>query len=1283
LGDLSLVIIDEVHAVFGNRRGVLLSSSIERLTDFSGEFQRVGLSATVNPIAKVAEFVGGFFFDSAGETYTPRPVAIVQDSTRKSYDLSVYFPEERGDEKIWEPILDESLKHIDQNRSTLLFANSRRLAETLTKGLNDRRSEMVAYAHHGAMSRDIREEVEQRFKNGHLKAIVATSTLEMGIDIGDLDEVLMVQCPGEVSSAIQRIGRSKHQVGAVSKGLFLPTHATDILEAAVLVRAIENGDVEEMRPVRNALDVLAQIIISIVAHQKMNIDDLYNGIRRSYSYQTLGREDFNLILDLLGGRFQTSRIRELKTRVSADRLDNTIALMPHAETAIYASGGVIPDRGYYKLRLGEGGQVLGELDEEFVWEAERGKKFAFGNNAWQIEKITHNDVIVSRMAAGKPALPFWKGEGMNRSFHYANLIGEFLEEADREIRENEFELRPEHNPQLTKGALGELTHLLASQMRVTGRALPHRHHILIEQMASGPGGVPGHQVVIHNFWGNRVNYPYSLALQGALEEKYGCDVEMYPHNNCVVMVLADEIESDSLLGLVRPENLDRYLRPKMESSGYFGARFRECASRALLIERHRIGVRMPLFMSRLKSQKLLSKVMKYEDFPILLEAWRSCLQDEFEMDALRMLLGELDRGEMTWSTAQTTRPSPFAEVVSWRQINQYMYMSDALGGSGASNLSDELIEKLIKSPHSRPIIPKKVVDEFERKRQLLYEGYAPRDDVELLEWLKERIVIPKPEWDALLSAMVRDHGVETEVLSKALAPKISVILPGLLSAKESMTQGFLLCADQEKDLTGFEECLCDWLSYYGTLAIGDMLAKLRVAGPILVHALTDLEEAGLIVRGKLTEGSQEVYCERENYEILLRLNRRNAQPDFEPLPAAWLQVLLAQIHGLTTRQARDVGPIIDRLLCYPVDPQILETEVLAARQESYSPHQLDALLQSGSLAWTGHADKKVSFCYKNEMDLYGEDRSQKVDEAVNLFSDPHAKYDFNTLTRKSGLPAQKLVAQLWQAVWSGQVANDGYDALRKGVQSGYKLPNVAMSRNRQSFRRSARAEWNGALPMGGNWYVTASKEGDRSLLDEEECSKERVRVLFDRYGILFKEMLKNEGIGFRWQDIFRTLRLMELAGEVLTGYFFEGIAGPQFVTPATWGKLRKGLGTGNLFWIHAQDPASLCGVSVEGLSLPARVKTTHLVFLDDQLILVARRSARLLAFSIPHDHPLATSVNAFFFQFLTREVSPLPKIVIESINGEPAASSAFAVNFESVFEARRNGHQLLLFRKRW
>jgi ATP-dependent Lhr-like helicase len=346
---------------------------------------------------------------------------------------------------------------------------------------------------------------------------------------------------------------------------------------------------------------------------------------------------------------------------------------------------------------------------------------------------------------------------------------------------------------------------------------------------------------------------------------------------------------------------------------------------------------------------------------------------------------------------------------------------------------------------------------------------------------------------------------------------------------------------------------------------------------------------------------------------------------------------------------------------------------------------MDALMQEGFLAWMGNPDKKVSFCYKNEMDLYGDIGSLEGGDTITLFSDSEAKYDFNTLMRTSGLPARKLSEKLWQGVWVGQIANDAYDALRKGVQSGFKVPDILpkQQRGRVSFRRSAMGEWQGALSLGGNWYVNSYAFQAKNLLEDEECSKERVRILFDRYGILFRDILKNERAGFRWQDVFRTLRLMELAGEVLTGYFFEGITGPQFVTPSTWGRLKKGLGEGNLFWIHAQDPASLCGVPIEGLSLPARVKTTHLVFLDDQLILEARRSNKILKFSRPPNDPLIESVHPFFLHFLTREVNPLSKIVIDTINGESASTSEYCSCFESIFEVRRNGKKLLLFRKRW
>lgn len=406
LRGISTVILDEVHAAVGNKRGAHLMTAVERLVPLSGEFQRIALSATVRPMETVAEFIGGFRMEGAAHDarYTPRPVALVRSASSKRYDIRVWFPEgsEGQDtrESIWEPLTDEFKRVIGGNRTTLLFANSRRLCEKLALKINSGEEEPVAYVHHGSLSREIRYEVERRLREGALQAIVATNSLELGIDIGSLDEVLLVQSPPSISSAIQRIGRAGHQVGEVCRGTIFPTHSQDLLEAAVLAAGITYQDLEEVRPVRAPLDVLAQVIVSMVGVQTWDIEELYAALRASYPYHDLGREPFDLVLNMLNGRYADSRVRELRPRVSLDRLDSSVVARKGALLTLYTSGGTIPDRGYFHLRHRESAALIGELDEEFVWEASSGQTFTLGAQSWRIDRITHNDVFVSRETPG-------------------------------------------------------------------------------------------------------------------------------------------------------------------------------------------------------------------------------------------------------------------------------------------------------------------------------------------------------------------------------------------------------------------------------------------------------------------------------------------------------------------------------------------------------------------------------------------------------------------------------------------------------------------------------------------------------------------------------------------------------------------------------------------------------------------------------------------------------------------------------------------------------------------
>jgi len=774
LSALQVVILDEIHAVVDSRRGTHLMTAVERLVRLSGEFQRIALSATVRPPELVAEFVGGFLRD--GDRYTPRVVVPVRADMKKTYQIGVHYPPVLEDDSRWPAITDACREIIQGNRSTLIFTNSRRQAEQLTWKINAGEEEMLAYAHHGALAREIRLEVERRMKAGRLKAIIATSTLELGIDIGALDEVVLIGTPPTVSAAVQRAGRAGHRVGETSRATLFPTHGHDLLASAVLAKHVPAQNIEAIKAIRCPLDVLAQVLVSMTAVETWDIDELFAEVRRSFSYHDLTRTQFDLVLNMLAGRYAESRLRELSPRLSIDRLENTVAARPGAVQDLYLSGGTIPDRGLYHLRHQETNALIGELDEEYVWEARVGQPVTFGTQNWRIERITHNDVYV---LPGTPAVkeaPFWKSEELNRGFHFAEQIALFLEEADGRLKDPTFleELQRDHF--LDPEAADALLDYLARQREHTGCPLPHRHHILVEHVETGPAGHPGNQVVLHTMWGGRVNKPFTLALAEAWEERFGDPVETFTSDDAVYLVLSREIAGAEVLSLVTGARLEELLRKRLEGSGFFGARFREAAGRALLLTRRRFNERLPLWVSRLRSKKLLAAVSNYPDFPLLLEAWRSCLQDEFDLDALRGLLAECETGAITWSETRTYTLSPFAQVASWRQMNEYVYIDDTPTGRTTSNLRGDLLQEVVFTPGLRPALPPAVIARFEAKRRRLAPGYSPGTHRDLLDWVKERLLIPQEEWQQLLAAIERDHGLAEEQILEGLEKKLVLMV---------------------------------------------------------------------------------------------------------------------------------------------------------------------------------------------------------------------------------------------------------------------------------------------------------------------------------------------------------------------------------------------------------------------------------------------------------------------------------------------------------------------------
>jgi len=1334
LRSISTVILDEVHAVVGTKRGTYLMTAVERLVPMSGEFQRIALSATIRPVETIAEFIGGFRLEGTSPSphHIPRPVSIVRSDMTKQYDIHVRFPEEpdyRIQESLWDPLADEFRKTIARNRSTLLFANSRRLVEKLAQKINSGEEAALAYVHHGSLSREIRTEVERMLREGELKAVVATNSLELGIDIGALDEVIMVQSPNSVSSAIQRVGRAGHQVGEVSRGTIFPTHSQDLLEAAVLAQAILNHDMEAIEPIACPLDVLAQVIVSMVGVETWDIDELYMHLTASYPYRYLSREQFDLVLNMLGGRYADSRVRELRPYVSIDRLDNTVAARKGALLAVYTSGGVIPDRGYFHLRHSDNNALIGELDEEFVWEASIGQTFTLGTQSWRIERITHNDVFVLPGSPRVMATPFWRGEENYRDFHFSERLGQFLEAANGRLHDSDFTTSIQKNNCMDQVAAAQLVDFLKHQREETACDLPHRHHIVAEFVTTGPGGVPGNQLILHTGWGGCVNRPFAMALDAAWEEHFGHRLEMYASNNHIVLQLPHEVSGDEVLSLVSSANVEQLLRKRLEGSGFFGARFRECAGRSLLITRNRVSERMPLWMSRLRSQKLLESVLQYDDFPILLETWRTCLRDEFDLESLRQVLAELESGAIHWSETHTSHPSPMAQSISWKQTNEYMYMGDEPTAGTTSKLRGDLLEHVVFTPGLRPQIAPDIIQQFELKRQRLAPGYSPEAPRDLVDWVKERLLIPDSEWERLLQAIHTDHETEIGSLLESVADRLVRIVPS--EASESMIVALEAQSRVIYGLYGTEEIsteplvpgttiprisleipeddrdevlisvLGEWLQFYGPKSFDFIHTTLGIEEQRLSLALEDLIDSQKFIMGQLiTGGSDNEVCDSENFEVLLRLMRAGAVPVFEPVETELLPLFLAHYQGVTHPEDSIEGLFryIEQLLCLPVPAEMWETEIFPARLHPYSTSWLDTIMQEGDLRWVGSGNRRVAFCFEPDLDLMQVDNgtpdedSEPDEETIFEELFPHAlgRYDFATLMDISKYRSDRLSDRLWKEVWQGKVTNDTFAALRKGIENRYKVPKVTTTKTppynrgrRRVASRASFARWKGSIPFAGDWFQLPAREPTDDILGIEERKKDRARLLLDRYGILFRELLEREAPQFRWSSVFRALRLMELSGEVLAGYFFHGVPGPQFISHQAFHTLQRKLPEDAVYWLNATDPASACGIQLEAIKgpLPKRIAGTHLVYHGNRLVVVSRRNGRALTFNAPPDDAHLSQYLGFLHHLLARQFQPVRRITIETINGEAAAYSEYLDIIKTSFDVMVDYKNVVLYRK--
>jgi len=1359
LTGIQSVIFDEIHAAAGSKRGTHWVTAVDRLVPLAGEFQRIALSATARPLDTIARFIGGYemqpFDERAAEVeYRPRPVTIVTSRTSKRYDLTVDVagpeledasgvsplgtadPAAGGrapSESAWEGLARDLLGHIGRNQSTLIFANSRRSTERLTRLINDAAEQNLVYSHHGSLARELRSVVEKRLKAGELKAIVATNSLELGIDIGTLDEVALVQTPPTIASAIQRLGRAGHGVGEVSRGRLYPLFERDLVSAAVVGRCVLEGEIEELTPIEGALDVLAQIILSMTAAEAWDIDALYSFLRTSQPYHRLSRRQFDLVLEMLAGRYADSRIRELSPRLAIDRVANVVQGRRGAAWAVYTGGGTIPDRGYFQLRLADSMARIGELDEEFVWERRVGDTFNLGAQNWRVRQITHSDVLVSPAHRSAAMTPFWRADSRNRSFFLSERIGEFLETAEAllasdEGRDRLIRLLREQSA-MSSEAAARLVDLLERQRETTGGALPHRHHLLIEYSADPADRSGGRQAILHTGWGGRVNRPLAIAIAAAWAEHSDLPLAIEAENDCIMIALQSPTKVPELLEWVRPDNLEALLRRRLQHTGLFGGRFRENAGRALLLPRSDAKRRVPLWLTRERAKKLLESVSDHEDFPIVVETWRSCLQETFDLLSTKSVLDELAAGSIVISEAQTSSASPFAAGLIWQETNRLMYEDD-IPDSPGGGLSRTLLQELVFSSQLRPNLPAGLIETFERKLQRTFPGYAPNEPEDVLGWLDERLALPWPEWEALLATRQRQQSPDdTAELLNALDPRACVVerSPGVrwISSLERLPRvlrGLGLERDQVElrrlsapiervdptfdtalgELTGAsspeEEAwtpserlaglLGEWLRFYGPLTPSRVAAALGVdEGALEIAVATLVEDERLVVDQFRRDATIDELCDVDNLERLLRQLRAASRPAFEALPLKQLPLFLATHQGLVERGDGMEGlqSTLERLLLYPAPAASWESDLLPARLEPYYPAWLDAVVQDSPLEWLGVGRERLTFAFAEERDLLSTDAAAELAPAFTEAMAGGQLRSFEELLRSTATSSEELTSALWQAVWDGQLSNSHFGVVRRAILTGFKSQPVdpTPARPRTGGRARSFDRWRSTRPFGGDWFELPRAEPSEDALEVEELGKERARLLLARYGIVFRQLLERETPAFQWSRIFRSLRLMELSGEVLAGHFFTGLDGPQFVSRDAWRRLSDGLPQDSIYWLSAIDPAAPSGLALDdwrGL-WPARRASNHLVFDGARPVIASQRHAAELTIEVDPEHPHLERYFEFIKVILTREFAPRKAVDVETINGRPATESPYTATLREIFSSTREAKALRLRRR--
>jgi ATP-dependent Lhr-like helicase len=1277
LRTVETVIIDEIHTMVESKRGAHLFLSLERLESLVGRrIQRIGLSATQRPLDEVARLLGGL------DEGRPRPVAIVDASTAKAVELVVEVPVEDmaklayvedvsdGEQKqrphsIWPSIHPRLLELIRAHRSTMIFVNSRRLAERLAGALNELAGEEVVRAHHGSVAKDIRAEIEDRLKRGLLPALVATSSMELGVDMGAVDLVIQIEAPPSVASGVQRIGRAGHHVGAVSRGVVFPKFRGDLLACAAVAENVRKANVEETFYLRNPLDVLAQQIVAMLVEGPLAVDELFALVRRAAPFEELPRRSFEGVLDMLSGRYPSEEFGELRPRITWDRVAGVLHARRGAAMLALGSGGTIPDRGLYGVFLASSEKPVrvGELDEEMVFESREGDVFTLGASSWRIEEITHDRVLVTPAPGEAGKMPFWHGDRPGRPLAFGRAIGKLARELTATPRPAALERLSELHG-LDPSAAENLLRYLEDQSEATGR-VPTDRTIVVERFVDEVGDWC---VTVLSPFGAKVHAPWGTAVSARLSSELGLDPDALWSDDGLVFRLPDvDSPPDDSVFFPDPDEVEKLVVDQLASTSLFAARFRENAGRALLLPRRRPGQRQPLWAQRRKSAQLLKVAARYPEFPILLETYRECLRDVFDLPGLVSILKDVRERRILVSSVETRQPSPFASSLLFNYVASFIYEGDAPLAERKSqllSLDHAQLRELLGEPELRELLDLEAIHEVERRLQRL-SGRLVRDA------------------DGVHDLLLAIGDLSPEEITHRSEPEndVGAWLTELASARRIalVTIGGERRAIASEDIARFRDAL-GVVPPMGTPhallepvrdPLGDLIGRYaRTHGPFTVEqaaqrfglgvaavraVLERLAREDRVIEGELLPGGRG------------RRSLAKLRAEIEPVEPEVLARFTIDWHGVGRQRAGADGlvNVIEQLQGAAIPASSLEAFVLPSRLSRYDRRDLDELCASGEVLWRGMGslgpkDGRIALYLADhyallappavpvEGDLAAKIRSALADRGAVFFRD--------LVQLVSGFAADVLDT-LWSMVWAGEVTNDTLLPLRS----------LRGEHVRGSRRRPARSQ--GPAASEGRWSLLPAIEGATPT----ERAQALVSQLLERHGVLTREAIKAEEIAGGFSAIYPVLKAMEDAGRVRRGYFVAGLGATQFALPGAEDRLRKHRddASDEVVLIASDDPANVYGAALpwpereSSEAKPQRTGGARVVLHQGRLIGYVGRTGHSVLTFLPDD-PIehAREAEALAEALAHADSGRARAVLIKRVDGGEASDSELAAHLK-------------------